>query len=120
MRSFKTLLLLMCLAVTATAWGESINESQARAVAASFMASKAMPSTSLKMAHKAPRLSAPTSTDQAAYYVFNSSERGYVIVAGDDRAPAVLGYSDQGKFDPRKLPRPCNTCLRAMPLRSKP
>jgi hypothetical protein len=104
MRSFKTLLLLMCLAVTATAWGESINESQARVVAARFMASKAMPSKSLKMAHKAPRLSATTGADQAAYYVFNSSDRGYVIVAGDDRAPAVLGYSDQGKFDPQEAP----------------
>ena len=38
MRSFKALLLLMCLAVTTTVWAESINESQARTIAARFMA----------------------------------------------------------------------------------
>ena len=103
MRNFKTLLLLMCLAVTTTVWAESINESQARTIAARFMASRALPSTSLKMASKAPRLSTSAGADQAAYYVFNGS-RGYVIVAGDDRAPAVLGYSDQGTFDSGNVP----------------
>ena len=103
MRNFKTLLLLMCLAVTSTVWAESINESQARTIAARFMASRALPSTSLKMASKAPRLSTSAGADQAAYYVFNGS-RGYVIVAGDDRAPAVLGYSDEGTFDSGNVP----------------
>ena len=103
MRNFKTLLLLMCLAVTTTVWAESINESQARTIAARFMASRALPSTSLKMASKAPRLSTSAGADQAAYYVFNGS-RGYVIVAGDDRAPAVLGYSDEGTFDSGNVP----------------
>ena len=104
MRSFKALLLLMCLAVSTTVWAESINESQARTIAARFMASRALPSTSLKMASKAPRLSASAGADQAAYYVFNCSTRGYVIVAGDDRAPAVLGYSDEGTFDSENVP----------------
>ena len=103
MRNFKTLLLLMCLAVTTTVWAESINESQARTIAARFMASRALPSTSLKMASKAPRLSTSAGADQAAYYVFNGS-RGYVIIAGDYRAPAVLGYSDQGTFDSENVP----------------
>ena len=31
--------------------------------------------------------------DRAAFYVFNSSN-GYVIVSGDDRAEAILGYGD--------------------------
>ena len=104
MKNFKSLLMLMCLAVTVTAWAESINESQARTIASRFMATHAMPSRTLKMAHKAPALSATAGTDKAAYYVFNSSERGYVIVAGDDRAPAVLGYSDQGTFDVNDIP----------------
>ncbi len=103
MRNFKTLLLLMCLTVTTTVWAESINENQARTIAARFMASRALPSTSLKMASKATRLSTSAGADQAAYYVFNGS-RGYVIVAGDDRAPAVLGYSDEGTFDSGNVP----------------
>ena len=104
MRSIRTLLLLMCLTVTVTAFAESINENQARAIAAEFMAGKAMPSTNLITAYKAPRLS--QTTDQASYYVFNSAVKGqgYVIVAGDDRAPAVLGYSDRGCFDISDVP----------------
>ena len=106
MRRFRLLLLLMCLAVVGTAWGESINENQARAIATNFMASKAMPSTNLRTAYKAPRLGETSTTSQASYYVFNSEVKGqgYVIVAGDDRAPAVLGYSDHGTFDNNDVP----------------
>jgi hypothetical protein len=43
--------------------------------------------------------------DQANYYVFNTSGNdAFVIVAGDDRAPAVLAYSDNGTFDPADVP----------------
>lgn len=41
----------------------------------------------------------------ADYYVFNyAADAGYVVIAGDDRAPAVLAYSDQGSFDPDNIP----------------
>ena len=45
-------------------------------------------------------------TRQAAYYVFNASQGrpGYVIIAGDDRVPAVLGYSETGRFDTQAIP----------------
>ena len=99
---FSAFLLLLVTMLTATA--ESINESQAREIASRFMASHAMPTTSLKMAHKAPRLNSTIGQNgQAAYYVFNASQ-GFVIVAGDDRAPAVLGYSDKGTFDSQDVP----------------
>ena len=70
------------------------------------MASHAMPAANLSTAHKAPlKASATTSSDQAAFYVFNASAgHGYVIVAGDDRVPAVLGYSDTGTFDAQDVP----------------
>ncbi len=70
------------------------------------MAGHAMPATNLTTAHKAPlKASATTSSDQAAFYVFNASAgHGYVIVAGDDRVPAVLGYSDTGTFDAQDVP----------------
>ena len=41
----------------------------------------------------------------AAFYVFNKGQQaGYVVVAGDDRAPAVLGYADSGAFDYAHMP----------------
>ncbi len=42
---------------------------------------------------------------EASYYVFNrGSNSGYVIVSGDDRTMPVLGYCDNGAFDPGHLP----------------
>ena len=102
-RRMRFLLFLALSVVMTTAWAESISENQARSIAADFMARHAIPTSSLKIAKKAPRMTAPGMSDKAAYYVFNAS-RGYVIVAGDDRAPAVLGYSDQGTFDEQDVP----------------
>ena len=67
------------------------------------MANHSMRSTSLRMAHKAPMVKTARA-DNAAYYVFTGNQGGYVIVAGDDRAPAVLGYSDNGTFDSQDIP----------------
>ena len=44
-------------------------------------------------------------TDGDNYYVFNvSGQQGFVIVSGDDRAPEILGYSDEGQFDAANIP----------------
>ena len=102
MKNFRNLMVLMCLLAITTAWAEPINENQARNIAASFMANRSMLSTNLKMAHKAPLTA--TNSEKAAYYVFNANQGGYIIVAGDDRAPAVLGYSDKGTFDSQNVP----------------
>ncbi|HEX2936715.1 MAG TPA: thiol protease/hemagglutinin PrtT [Bacteroidales bacterium] len=38
------------------------------------------------------------------FYVFNSDNQGYVVIAGDDRAVPILGYADGGAFDPNNIP----------------
>ena len=44
-------------------------------------------------------------TDGDNYYVFNvTGQQGFVIVSGDDRAPEILGYSDEGQFDAANIP----------------
>lgn len=41
-----------------------------------------------------------------AFYVFNrGTDAGYILVAADDRAPIILGYSDSGTFDSRHIPQ---------------
>ena len=41
----------------------------------------------------------------ASFYIFNAnSNQGFVIVSGDDRTTPVLGYTDNGNFDPNKIP----------------
>ncbi len=39
-----------------------------------------------------------------AFYVFSAFPDGFVIVAGDDRCRPILGYSENGYFDPDNMP----------------
>ena len=53
------------------------------------------------------RYCTPKSFNKAgeSYFVFNiGNNDGYVIAAGDDCAPAILGYSDSGSVNPDSLP----------------
>lgn len=50
-----------------------------------------------------------TSTDpatgNAGVYVFNTSgDNGYAVISADDVAEALLGYADEGRFDPENIP----------------
>ncbi len=94
--------MMACLAVTAVMWAGPVGEGQARAIAQKFLDGRAMRASQLELVKKSTRLNA----SQSAYYVFNlkRADNGFVIVAGDDRAPAVLGYSDSGTFDPNDVP----------------
>lgn len=107
MNRIRGLLLLLCLAVLNTAWAATISERQARAIAIDFMAARSMPTAGLKTTHKAPMLDElAVPTGKIAYYVFNAAQpgKGFVIVAADDRVPAILGYSDSGSFETQDLP----------------
>ena len=43
--------------------------------------------------------------EQPYYYVFNAGgDGGYVIISGDDRTEPILGYVEQGSFDPDNIP----------------
>ena len=55
----------------------------------------------LKLAH-----AETSSVDRSSnvYYAFNIDGGGFIIVAGEDRASRVLGYSDRGKLDFNNLP----------------
>ncbi len=100
------IVLLACLAVMGNAWAGNISERQAHEIAARFIQGHGMAATSLNTAHKALLNDGTAVGDgRAAYYVLNNGAgRGYVIVAGDDRVPAVLGYSDRGSFDAQDIP----------------
>lgn len=43
--------------------------------------------------------------DAAYYYVFSAGEgRGFTVVSGDDRLPAIIGYTEEGNYDADQLP----------------
>ena len=45
------------------------------------------------------------SKEKEAYYIYTSPEKkkGFVIISGDKRMPAILGYSDNNDFDVNKI-----------------
>lgn len=44
-------------------------------------------------------------TGNAGVYVFNcSGDNGYAVISADDVAEALLGYADEGRFDPDNIP----------------
>ena len=99
------LLSLLCIAALLVQ-AAPISMSQARQQAVAFMQQvnpRAMLTTAV--AHKAPRKGAAATADEAYYYVFNADNRqGFVIMSGDDRTEAVLGYSPTGHFDANTMP----------------
>ena len=105
MRIRTYLVMMICLMVACPAWAESISENEARQIASSFMSShfKTRTNAAPRLAHRSPAVGTEAASP---YYVFNAerADGGFVIVAGDDRVPQVLGYSDEGTFDSNDVP----------------
>lgn len=96
--------------LSSAAWAGPVDLEQARGKAAAF----------IKEHHGGARLESDTpayapglkkgfgkQTPEAApaYYVFNAEgNAGYVIVSGDDRTDAILGYATEGNFVAEEMP----------------
>lgn len=64
--------------------------------------------SSLNPVYKAKSTSNGTLTtvqETTYYYVFNNGNNGFIIVSGDDNASPILGYSNEGIFDPNNVPQ---------------
>lgn len=96
-----TVLLLRCVTLTAG----DVFSYDAQAIAAQFFSTEE--DSVLRPTRDGVVLS---SVIPQAYYVFNrldgagNTGHGFVLIAGDDRIPPVLGYSDKGSFDPDDMP----------------
>lgn len=81
-------------------WAAPVDEEAARKIAADFSAN--VPSLRSGVQGKAELRTAYVSTRTDGgnrFYVFNKGRNGgFVIVSGDDRSEAVLGYADRGTF----------------------
>lgn len=90
----KLLLSASALATMLIATAEVLSPEQAL----NRLASEATPMSTLSRSAASPRLLKTTEAGgQPAVYLFEKSE-GYIMVAADDIAPALLGYSDEGTF----------------------
>lgn len=111
----KNLVSVFALAVL-TVMGLRVNAStvdlnSARNVASSYLnyhaattpgTFKAPAVADLKLAYTMP---SKVDRNANAYYAFNIDGGGFIIVAGEDRASQVLGYSDRGRLDFNNLPK---------------
>ncbi len=99
-------LLICMLFVGLTIMAKEVSEQEAKQKALSFMqANNGMRAKGMSMAYKAPKLSMVTAAAGNAFYVFkNDGGKGFVVVAGDDRARTILGYSDDAVFDADNIP----------------
>ena len=88
----------------------NIDAATARMAANSFLKShastlpgkfKATALSDLKLVHAEASAKITNAND---YYAFNIDGGGFIIIAGEDRAAQVLGYSDKGQFNFDNLP----------------
>lgn len=88
---------------------------EASAIASSFiqLRSESVPAKRIRQASQATTVSIPVELAYTqlqidsitpAVYVFNSENQGFVLVAAQDNARAILGYSDEGYFDENNIP----------------
>ena len=92
-----------------TASANPVDVTQAQSIARKFCSEavannkmrKAPANTKLKLAYKSHGKTAKTNL----LYAFDrGASNGFVVVAGDDRAPQVLGFADTGSFDLNQIP----------------
>ena len=98
--------LAICLLATLMVMAGHLTPGQAEQRAREFLDKKAQKAVAhgLRLAKRQPLLQQQSSS-VAAYYVFNvGQDEGFVMVSGDDRTPAILGYADHGAFTDEPLP----------------
>ncbi len=92
--NLRTPFLAAAIALSLHASADPIGMERARALAQQFTPT----GQQAAIRKSAPRRMATTQTPP--YYIFSrGAGKGYVIVAGDDCIPSIIGYTEQGDFD---------------------
>jgi hypothetical protein len=104
----KKILFLFVAVLTALQMSAAdVTPSQAKAAANAFLAKqvkaghiKAAAATNLQLVKAEASVAKPSAMD---YYIFNST-KSYVVVSGDDLAPQILMYGEEGALDLNNIP----------------
>ena len=100
----KYLFVIWGFILSATVLAGPVTLQQAQLQAQQFMNKKGRALHDIRLAKKQLRKET-AQRDNAYYYVFNVGEKqGFVIVSGDDRTQAILGYADKGSFSDQDIP----------------
>ena len=104
----KTLLITLTAALaTTTAWAMPVTSSTALEQAREFVkqGSKASSASSLSSDNTSNMKVVYTGPNNTFYVISKGQNRGYIIVAGDDCARTILGYSNSGNFNLSNMPK---------------
>ncbi len=101
----KILLSLLAALCTLSSHADPIDLSRAKSLAADYTQGSSSPVlvnqgiSSNSQRRKAKAHGTPP------YYIFSRGEgKGFVVIAGDDILPEVIGYTESGNFDPNNMP----------------
>ncbi|MBR0200931.1 MAG: C10 family peptidase [Bacteroidaceae bacterium] len=115
MRKFGLLIIAVLLLLPITVWADKVSEQEALQLAKTFLAKRKGSQTASSADGKTAKKKAPSrnlsklplkeGAESEAYYIFNVEDSGgFVIVSGDDRTEAILGYSDSGHISDEAMP----------------
>ena len=94
----------MVAAVAMSAWGSPIDWTKAESMATQFAQSEVSQAGNVQW-QRVARRGISTSDGNAPLYILNRANgHGFVIVAGDDAAEPILGYSTEGSFSYDDMP----------------
>lgn len=106
----QTAVLLLCGLLSCNVFAQQRNKNDATKIANDFIEGN-LPKyvdSEMKLRLSSSNISSSEAlkTGKEAYYIFAppSEEKGFVIVSGDERMPAILAYSDEGQFDIDNIP----------------
>ena len=106
MKKFLFLLVAVALA-TLQLSAADVSVSRAQAAASAFLSKQVktgrlngFAAANLKLVKAEASVANPTAVD---YYIFNT-DKSYVVVAGDDQAPQILMYGEEGALDMNNIP----------------
>ena len=95
--------IVMVVLGACTIQAASVDLQQAAQQARDFMSKNFSPSSHARRAAQTIPLN-NVETGQSLVYAFNVEGGGFVVVAGDDCVPAILGYSEEAAIDPSDMP----------------
>ena len=103
----KILFLFAVVLTTLQVSAADVTASQAKAAASAFLNKqvatgqlKASAASGLQLVKAEASVAKPSAVD---YYIFNSA-KSYVVVSGDDLAPQILMYGEEGALDVNNIP----------------
>ena len=95
--------LAVAMFISCAVYATEINRQQAAQLARDYMSKNFSEKSAARRTARTIPLH-EVETGQSLVYAFNIEGGGFVVVAGDDCAPAILGFSEKSVIDPQDIP----------------